>query len=155
MAQGMISVGVAGSVNIGLGDFGDKYETGYGGTAMFYFSPSASTDISLSVGYNRWDKDNLGFITIPLMGGFRYYYDLKVCKIYIPAFLGIHFTTKEAKLPSAEVNSEIIGGNEISLSDIYFGFGFGVGALISLSSKIYLDIGTTFNSVAETESNLN
>jgi hypothetical protein len=154
-AQGRISVGVVGSANFGLGDFGNTYGTGYGGTAILLFSPSSVTDLTLSVGYNKWDKDNLGFITIPLLAGFRYYYDLKAVKLYLPAFLGLHFTTEEMVRPTAVINGQMIGGNKESIPDNYFGFGIGLGALIPLSSNIYFDFSTTFNSVATSESNLN
>ena len=154
-AQGRFSIGIAGSAIFSLGEFGDNYGTGYGVTATLLFSPSPVTDLTLSVGYNKWDKDNLGYTSIPLLAGFRYYYDLKGIKLYLPAFFGLHLSTKEAKLPTAEVNGNIIGGNEISLSNNYFGFGIGLGVLIPLSSKLYLDFSTTFNSMAASESNLN
>jgi hypothetical protein len=154
-AQARISVGVMGSANIGLGDFGDNYGTGYGGAAILFFSPSLVADLTLSVGYNKWEKDNESFTSIPLLVGFRYYYDLKVVKLNLPAFLGLHFTTREFTLPRAEVDGQVIGGGEISLTGKYFGFGIGLGTLVPLSSKLYLDISTTFNSIAATESNLN
>ena len=154
LAQTSFSIGIVGSANVGLGNFGDTYGTGYGGTATLLFSATLVTELTLSVGYNKWDKDNLGFTTIPLVAGFRYYYDIKLVKLYIPAYLGLHFATRETVLPIAEVNGKIIGGDEISLSNIYFGFGIGLGVLTSLSSTLDLDISITFNSISASESNL-
>ncbi|UCH65478.1 MAG: hypothetical protein JSW63_12875 [Ignavibacterium sp.] len=154
-AQARISVGVICSANIGLSNFGEKYGTDYGGAAFLFFSPSSVADLTLSVGYNKWEKDNESFTSVPLLVGFRYYYDLKVVKFYLPAFLGLHFTTKGFVEPTAVVDGSIYGGNEISMSHEYFGFGLGLGVLVPLSSKLYLDISTTFNSIAATESNLN
>ena len=93
-AQGRLTFGIEGSANIGLGDFGETYGTGYGGTVTLFFSPASNADLTLSVGYNKWDKDNESFTSIPLLAGFRYYYDLKTVKLYLPAFLGLHFNTK-------------------------------------------------------------
>jgi len=50
---------------------------------------------------------------------------------------------------------EIIGGNVVSFSNNYFGFGIGAGVLIPLALKFSLDINTTFNSFSTTESNSN
>jgi len=154
LCQTKFAIGITGSANIGLGDFGDTYAIGYGGTTTLFFTAVPVTDLTLSIGYNKWDKDNLGFSTIPLLAGFRYYYDAKVVNLYIPAYLGLHFVTREAMLPTAEVNGNIIGGNEISKSNTYFGFGIGLGVLTPLSSTLALDISINFNSISASESNL-
>jgi len=151
-AQSKIALNFAGSVNVSLGDFGDTYGTGLGGTATILYSTSSSTELTLSIGYNKWKKDNLSFTTIPLLAGFRYFIPLKSVTLYIPAYLGINFTTRESEL---EIEGETIGGGTISFSNKFFGFGIGFGVLVPLAPTINIDLNTTYNSIATSESNSN
>lgn len=154
-AQSKIALNFAGSVNVSLGDFGDTYGTGLGGTATILYSTSNSTYLTLSIGYNKWEKDNLSFTTIPLLAGFRYFIPLKSVTLYIPAYLGINFTTRETELPVAEIEGETIGGGTISFSNNFFGFGIGFGVLVPVSATINIDLNTKYNSIATSESNSN
>jgi hypothetical protein len=154
-AQGNLALNFAGSVNVGLGDFGDTYATGLGATTTILYSTSSLTDLTFSVGYNKWKNDNFSFTTIPLLAGFRYLIPLKGVTLYVPVYLGIHFTTKETELPVAEIEGETIGGGTISFSNNFFGFGIGFGLLIPVSPTLNIDLNTTFNSIATSESNSN
>ncbi|MFB3057668.1 MAG: outer membrane beta-barrel protein [Ignavibacteriaceae bacterium] len=155
LAQTKFGLSVAGGVNFSISDFADTYGNGYNGTATFLYSAVVSTDLTFSIGYNKWNKEELSFTSIPLMAGFRFYLPTLGLKFYLPGYLGIHITTSEAELPTAEINGEIIGGNVVSFSNNYFGFGIGAGVLIPLALKFSLDINTTFNSFSTTESNSN
>ncbi len=154
-AQTKFALSATVGVNIGLNDFADTYGNGYNGTAIFLYSAVVSTDLTFSIGYNKWNKEELSFTSIPLMAGFRFYLPTLGLKFYLPGYLGIHITTSEAELPTAEINGEIIGGNVVSFSNNYFGFGIGAGVLIPLAPKFSLDINTTYNSISTTESNSN
>ena len=154
-AQSNLALSFTGSVNVGLGDFGDTYGTGLGGTATILYSTSNLTELTFSVGYNKWKNDNFSFATIPLLAGFRYLIPLKGVTLYVPAYLGIHFTSKETELPVAEIEGETIGGGTISFSNNLFGFGIGVGVLVPVSPTLNIDINTTYNSIATSESNSN
>ncbi len=154
-AQTKFALSVAGGVNFGMSDFEVKYGNGYNGTATFLYSAVASTDLTFSIGYNKWNKEERSFTSIPLMAGFRFYFPTLGLKFYLPGYLGLHITTSDAEEPTAVINGEIIGGNVISLSSNNFGFGIGAGVLIPLAPEFSLDINTTFNSISTTESNLN
>jgi len=154
-AQSKIALNFGGSINVGLDDFGDTYGTGLGGTATILYSTSSSTELTLSIGYDKWKKDNFSFTTVPLLAGFRYLISLKSVIFYIPVYLGIHFTTKEAELPVAEIEGQTIGGETISFSNKFFGYGIGFGVLVPLSTTINIDLNTTYNSIATSESNSN
>ena len=154
-AQTKFALGIAGGVNFGLSDFADKYGNGYNGTVTLLYSAVVSTDLTFSIGYNKWNKEELSFISIPLLAGFRFYFPALGLKFYLPGYLGLHITTSQAVLPTAEINGEIIGGNVVSFSNNYFGFGIGAGVLVPLSPTFSLDINTTFNSISKSESNSN
>ena len=154
-AQTRFALSVAGGVTFGISDFADTYGNGYNGTATFLYSAAALTDLTFSIGYNKWNKEERSFTSIPLMAGFRFYLPAHGLKFYLPGYLGLHITTSEAELPTAKINGEIIGGNVVSFSNNYFGFGIGAGVLFPLCPMFSLDINTTFNSISTTESNSN
>ena len=154
-AQSKFALSVAGGVNLSISDFADTYGNGYNGTATLLYSAVVSTDLTISIGYNKWSKEEVSFTSIPLMAGFRFYLSALGLKFYLPGYFGLHLTTSEAILPTAEINCEIIGGNVVSFSDNNFGFGVGAGVLIPLAPKFSLDFNTTFNSILTTESNSN
>ncbi len=55
----------------------------------------------------------------------------------------------------AEIEGETIGGGTISFSNKFFGFGIGFGVLVPVSATINIDLNTTYNSIATSESNPN
>ena len=154
-AQSKFALSATGGVNIGMSDFAETYGNGYNGTATFLYSAVVSTDFTFSIGYNKWNKEERSFTSIPLMAGFRFYLPALGLRFYLPGYLGLHITTSEAEEPTAVINGEVIGGNVVSLSNNHFGFGIGAGLLIPLVPKFSLDINTTFNSISTTESNSN
>ncbi len=154
-AQTKFALSATGGVNIGMSDFADSYGNGYNGTATFLYSAVVSTDLTFSIGYNKWNKEERSFTSIPLLAGFRFYLPALGLRFYLPGYLGIHITTSEVEEPTAVINGEVIGGNVVSLSNNNFGFGIGAGVLIPLAPKFSLDINTTFNSISTTESNSN
>ena len=154
-AQTKFALSATGGVNIGMSDFAETYGNGYNGTVTFLYSAVVSTDLTFSIGYNKWNKEERSFTSIPLLAGFRFYFPALGIRFYLPGFFGLHITTSEAELPTAEINGEIIGGNVVSFSNNHFGFGIGAGVLIPLAPKFSLDINTTFNSISTTESNSN
>lgn len=154
-AQSKIDLNFSFSINPGIGDFGDTYGTGLGGMATILYSNSSLFDLTFSVGYDKWKKDDFSFTTIPLLAGFRYIIPLKSVALYIPAYLGLHFTTRGTELPVAVIEGETIGGGTISFSNNYFGFGFGFGVLVPLSPTLNIDLNATYNLIAASESNSN
>jgi len=154
-AQTTFALSATGGVNIGMSDLADAYSNGYNGTLTFLYSAVVSTDLTFSIGYNKWNTEDRSFTSIPLMAGFRFYLPALGLKFYLPGFLGLHITTSEVEEPTAVINGEVIGGNVVSLSSNYFGFGIGAGVLIPLAPKFSLDINTTYNSISTTESNSN
>ena len=155
LAQNPFSISVTGKSGIGIDEFGDKYGTGFGGSAALLYSTSRNTDIVLSVGYIKWNNDNLKYRTVPLMVGIRYYIPVSSFKIYIPGFVGVHFTQSEADLPVAIVNGETIGGGTISFDKSFFGFGIGAGILIPVAPGLNIDFNGTYNSISTSETNSN
>jgi hypothetical protein len=154
-AQSNFALSVTGGINFSADEFGDKYGNGYNTTLTLIYSAITSTALIFSIGYNKWNKEEVSFTSIPLVAGFRFYFPVLGLELYLPGYLGLHITTSETELPTAEINGEIIGGNIISFSNNHFGFGIGAGVLIPLAPKFSLDFNTTFNSISTTESNSN
>ena len=92
-AQSKFALSVTGGINFSLSDFADKYGSGYNGTATFLYSAGVSTDLTISIGYNKWNKEDVSFTSIPLMAGFRFYFPVLGLKLYLPGYLGLHLTT--------------------------------------------------------------
>jgi len=65
-AQTKFALSATGGVNIGMSDFADAYGNGYNGTLTFLYSAVVSTDLTFSIGYNKWNKEERSFTSIPL-----------------------------------------------------------------------------------------
>jgi hypothetical protein len=152
-AQNKFALGIAGGVNLSTNGFAEKYGNGYNATATLLYSAEASTALTFSIGYIIRNKEDVSFTSFPLMAGIRFYLPVLGLKLYLPGYIGLHLTTSEAKLPTAVINGEVIGGNVVSFSDNYFGLGTGAGVIIPLAPKFSLDINTIFNAISTTESN--
>ncbi len=150
-AQGKISLGVNGGAAIPTGDFGDDFDLGWGGNALFVYHISPNADITGSAGYLFWNaKDaedgtaiNVTFSSIPVMIGARYLFGKEKFFGYGSAELGVHFTTLD--LPEVDLGEgETFGGSE---SNTYFGWALGAGVLYKINEKIDLDLSAKYNMI--------
>ena len=148
-AQGKISLGVNGGTAIPSGDFGDDFDLGWGGNALFVYHISPNADITGSAGYLFWNaKDmedgtssDVTFSSIPVMIGARYLFGKEKFFGYGSAEIGAQFTTLD--LPEVDLGEgEVFGGSE---SNTYFGWALGVGALYKINEKIDLDLSAKYN----------
>lgn len=145
-AQGKISLGVNGGAAIPTGDFGDDFDLGWGGNALFVYHISPNADLTASAGYLTWSgKDSLDvtFSSIPVMIGARYLFGKEKFFGYGSAELGVHFTTLD--LPEVDLGEgEVFGGSE---SNTYFGWALGAGVLYKINEKIDLDLSAKYNMI--------
>lgn len=139
-AQGKIAVGVQGGVAIPMGDFGDGYDMGFGGTGTFAYHVNPMLDVTGSVGYLTWNGkvDGISLSSIPILAGVRYYFGQGKFHPYVAGELGIHFTSSKVEFFGVSVSG--------SSSD--FGFGAGAGFLYQLGPKLDLDVNAKFSSIA-------
>ena len=150
-AQGKMAVGVQAGVAIPMGDFGDGYKMGFGGTGTFAYHVNPMVDVTASVGYLTWSgKDaDFKFNSIPVLVGARYYFGQGKFHPYVAGELGMHFTTVD--VPSVTIPGfGTFGGG--SASDSFFGFGAGAGFLYQLGPKLDLDVNAKFSSISSSGS---
>ena len=150
-AQGKMAVGVQAGVAIPMGDFGDGYKMGFGGTGTFAYHVNPMLDVTGSVGYLTWSgKDaDFKFNSIPVLAGVRYYFGQGKFHPYVAGELGMHFTTVDVPTYTIPGFGTFGGG---SASDSFFGFGAGAGFLYQLGPKLDLDVNAKFSSISSSGS---
>jgi opacity protein-like surface antigen len=150
-AQGKIALGFNGGAAIPTGDFGDDFDMGWGGNALFIYHISPNADFTGSAGYLFWNaKDaedgtaiNVTFSSIPVLIGARYLFGKEKIFGYGSAELGAHFTTLD--LPEVDLGEgEVFGGSE---SNTYFGWALGAGLLYKINEKLDLDFSAKYNMI--------
>jgi len=152
-AQNNISLGFNSGVAIPTGDFGDGFDLGFGGNAIFVYHLSPNTDLTGSAGYLTWN-DGKGSIdptysSIPVLFGIKYLFGKNKLHGYGSAELGVHFTSLD--LPEVNITpGETYGGKQ---SSAYFGWGIGAGLLYNISDKVDLDFSAKYNMIVVGEEN--
>jgi len=143
-AQGKMGVSVQGGIALPMGDFGDGYDMGFGGTGTFVYNLNPNFSITATAGYLTWSGKvaDFTFSSIPVLAGVRYAFGKGKFNPYVAGQLGMHFVT--VKSPSIVVLGIDIGG---SASDSNFGFAAGAGFLYALSNNLNLDVNAMFNSI--------
>lgn len=150
-AQSKMAVGIQAGIALPMGDFGDGYDMGFGGTATFAYHINPMIDVTGSVGYLTWSgkEADYKFSSIPVLVGARYYFGQGKFLPYVAAELGMHFTTVD--VPEVVIPGfGTYGGG--SASDSFFGFGAGAGFLYQLSPKLNLDVNAKFSSISSSGS---
>lgn len=158
-AQGKLSLGFNGGLASPSGDFGDIYESGFGGNAILSFQLTDNILLSGSVGYFTMDfnNDKLAEMTegsgvdvsvdapisiIPVMVGGKYLLTTGKFKPYVTAELGIHSMSIDEA--AVTINGEKFVFKE-SASETKTAWAIGAGAYINLSDKIDLEISAKYN----------
>jgi len=151
-AQGKISIGVNGGAAIPTGDFGDGFDLGWGGNALFVYHINPNVDLTGSAGYITWsgkDSINATYSSIPVLLGIKYLFGKEKVHGYGSAELGVHFTTLD--LPVVDLGEgETFGGTE---SNTYFGWALGAGLLYNISDKVDIDFSAKYNMILVGEEN--
>ena len=76
--QGTNQIGIAAEVGLPMGDFGDAYKTGIGGSVKALFGIGTAGQITFTTGYSKFkgkEEDLLGDYSasiIPLLAGYRH-----------------------------------------------------------------------------------
>jgi len=146
-------VGIQGSLALPMGDFGDGYGLGFGGTATYMYMVNPNLAVTGSAGYVTWSGkdllDGATFSSIPVLAGVRYMFGGGGKFMpYGMAQLGMHFVSSEVEIPSYTVGGFTVGGGTVSASDSFFGFGAGLGFLYQLSDKMNLDVNAGYDVIS-------
>ncbi len=140
-SQGNIGISAQGGMTLPIGDFGDFYKPGYGGTGFLFFELAPGIEITGTSGYLMWDADieevDITLTSIPLLLGVRYYFGEGGYAPYAALEGGLHFLKSEAL--GFESESEEIG------------YGVGGGLLFRVSDNLFFDLGVKYNSILDGE----
>lgn len=156
-AQGKIALSVGGDVLIPMGNFGNAYSTGFGGSVRGQYNITPMFSAGLTVGYYTWSgKDqNLGFITVkggtfkgvPVRAFGKYYFvpESEKVRFYGIAEIGMFFGSVD--VPPINTPFGPIGGGSASSTD--FNFAPGVGVEFGLGSgNTKLDVSARYDVIA-------
>jgi hypothetical protein len=146
-AQSKYAIGFNGGIALPMGDFGDNYDMGFGGNALFVYHASPNADVTFTAGYLTWsskeDSFDVSFSSIPVMVGGKYLFGKDKFHGYVNGELGAHFVSVD--LPEYEILGETFGGG--SATDTYFGWGAGAGVLYQIGHNIDLDLNAKYNMI--------
>lgn len=126
--QGFHKLGVAAELGLPMGDFGDAYGVGFGGTAKAFYGITEKADITGTVGYlhygikgsNDYMSGSMGMI--PIMFGYRHDFG----GFYGEPQLGLAILRSSVKMDLGGLGSLLgdIGGSS-SATKVSFGLGGG------------------------------
>ena len=152
-AQDRMAIGFNAGIALPMGDFGDGYDMGFGGNAVFVYHTNPNLDITGSAGYLTWSSKvgDFTFSSIPVLAGVRYLFGKGKFNPYVAGEVGVHFTTVD--IPEIEILGITVGGG--SVSDTFFGFGAGAGFLMEVGKNMNLDVNAKFNSISSEGSSSN
>ncbi|HSP86907.1 MAG TPA: hypothetical protein VLN45_02140 [Ignavibacteriaceae bacterium] len=148
------SVSVQGFLGLPMGDFGDGYGIGFGGTATFVYPVSPTFDVTGTAGYQTFGGkdalDGISFNVIPILVGGRISFGQGSVHPYVAAALGLYMGSASGE------RTFTVGGQTFTVdvdgeTQSKFGFRAGGGVLIPMGS-VNLDLGTNFNLITTEES---
>ena len=144
-AQGKMALGINGGVALPMGDFGDGFDMGFGGNAIFVYHASPMSDFTASVGYLTWSAKDTGDVTfssIPVLLGGRYLFGKGKFNLYVAGELGAHFSSVDT--PEYVILGQTYGG---SVSETYFGWAAGAGFVYGVGKSMDLDFSAKYNMI--------
>jgi hypothetical protein len=145
-AEGKFKISVAGDVLMPMGDFGDAFSTGFGGSVRGELSVAPMISATLETGYFTWSPKDLpagydaSFYGIPVLAGVKaYFMPAGGPRAYGMAELGLFLATASATVP-------ILG--EVSTSETEFGFAPVIGVEIPVGPGTSVDVSARYFSIA-------
>ncbi len=143
--KGDMGVSVQGGIALPMGDFGDAYDLGFGGTGTFQYYLNKNLAITGTAGYLTWsnsqDMADATFSTIPLLAGVRYFVGKGNFKPYVNGKVGLYFSSSDVT-----VDLGFFGGEQsVSSSTTDLGVGVGAGFLMPLGKNLNLDVSASYD----------
>ncbi|RPI74192.1 MAG: hypothetical protein EHM47_04275 [Ignavibacteriales bacterium] len=141
------SISIQPFLGLPMGDFGDGYGIGFGGTATFVYPVTPTVDLTGTAGYLTFGGkdalDGVSFNVIPIVVGGRIAFSESSVTPYFAAALGLYIGSasgeREFTVGGQTFTVEFDGGSSTN-----FGAKGGFGVLVPVNS-ISLDLGANFN----------
>jgi len=149
-AQGKIALSVGGDVLIPMGNFGNAYSTGFGGSVRGQYNITPMFSAGLTTGYYTWSGKILKGVTykgVPVRAFGKYYFvpESEKVRFYGIAEIGMFFGSVD--VPPINTPFGPIGGGSASSTD--FNFAPGVGVEFGLGSgNTKLDVSARYDVIA-------
>ncbi|OFY13101.1 MAG: hypothetical protein A2X11_13115 [Bacteroidetes bacterium GWE2_42_24] len=150
---GQIKIGVNAGLGLPMGDFGDSYKMGFGGSVEGKYFLNENIAVGATFGYYSFTgKDELltalslgtessadaKFTIMPILATVDYYFATEGFKPYVGAGVGLYSWKSKVTIPN-------YGDYEVTGSD--FGVAPTVGFCYGLSEKIDLNVNAKYNMI--------
>ena len=129
-----------------------NFKPGYGGLIAFNAQPSEYIVFTLSSGYSNWgyrNEDEYNTRVIPIILGIRYKIPSELISPYVFSEFQYVIGEVDYRLPS-DITKPILDGEKRSYKISEFGIGFGLGAIVPITTKFGIDIGSGILLTAKT-----
>jgi hypothetical protein len=159
-AMGKFSAGVGGDILLPVGNFGDVFSIGFGGSARGEYAFTPMLSAGLTIGYYTWTaKDVAAGLVKPSFHGLpvevygKYYFmPAGKLRVYGQAQLGLFFWSQELSIAAITIPGfGTIGGGSVSTTGSDFALAPVVGVEIP-AGKIDVDISARFDVILTTGS---
>lgn len=162
---GQIKIGASAGIGLPMGDFGDSYKTGFGGSIDGKYFTSENLAFGLNAGFFTFkDKldfsETLGDATVKIEGKFNvipilvtgeYYFATEGFKPYVGAGVGFFMLSEKATTSIEGTLSDIYQGyieeGSVTVNETKFGVVPMVGVMYGLSDNLDLNVNLKYNLV--------
>lgn len=155
LAQKKMNLGVGGDILLPMGDFGNAYSIGFGGSARFQYNFTPMIGGGLNVGYYTWSAKSVPagavkptFSGIPVRVYGKYYFMPEGAKarFYGMVELGLFFWSSKVSTPVIQTPIGPIGGGDISATGSDFNACPEVGLEFPLGS-VMMDVSARYDMI--------
>ena len=156
-AQSKMSLSIGGDVLLPIGDFGNVYSIGFGGTVRGQYDFTPMFSAGLSAGYFTWTAKDVAaglvkpsFKGVPIRVFGKYYFMPEgKLRVYGMAELGLFFWSSEVTLPSFTIPGVgTIGGGTVSATGSDFSYAPVLGVEVPIGKTTMLDGSVRYDGIA-------
>jgi len=154
-AQKKMNLGVGADILLPIGDFGNAYSLGFGGSARFQYNFTPVIGAGVNIGYYTWSAKSVAagavkptFSGLPVRVYGKYYFMPETAKarFYGMAELGLFFWSSKVTLPVINTPIGPIGGGEQSATGSDFNACPVVGVEFPLGS-LTMDVSARYDMI--------
>jgi len=141
-----IGIGANAGIAMPMGDFGDVYDMGFGGSAYGQYSLSETMTIGLNIGYYSFGgkvSSDFSWSYVPVVADFKYILSTENFKPYVGLGLGFYNATSKVNMLGVSLSASENKIGFAPMAGFWMGEGFKWGANLSyniVSDASYLGI---------------
>jgi hypothetical protein len=133
-SKAQISIGAKAGIAMPMGDFGDSYGMGFGGSAIGEYALNDNMAVGLNVGFYTFGGKDLpsgvtaSFNIIPIIADFKYFFMTEGFMPYVGAGLGMYMMTSKSETSLMSFSVSESGFGFAPKAGFWMGEGFKYGA---------------------------